>query len=208
MDCERRFDQREWNADSAKLGGYRDRDRDQPRRLQQVGNGDGDCGDGDDPPNDLFRVGGMQSFDDCSQRDIAMQGDGAGDRKFHLCGDVDGKRGNGQWQRIVDCAQLDWIRDRDRDQQRGYEQVRNCDDLGGNANDSANDFFRGCELHGFDGDSQRNSSMHSDCAGDGKFQLDGHVDGERRHDQRQWIVYGAEFGGIGDGDRNQHGRYQ
>lgn len=82
MDGEQWIDQRQRIADRAKFSSYGNGDGDQQRRFEQVRQGIGDGGDGVRPVDDLFRVGGVQSIDDCAQRDVAMQGNGAGDREL------------------------------------------------------------------------------------------------------------------------------
>lgn len=82
---------------------------------------------------------------------------------------MDGERRDDRRQRIVHRAEFDWIGDRDGDQYAGYEQIGNRDDHGGDANDSADDFFSDGELQSFDRGSQRDVTMQRNGAGDGKL---------------------------------------
>lgn len=54
----------------------------------------------------FFGVGGMQSFEGGSRRDLTMQGNGARDRKFQLGGDMDGEQWVDQRERPYDGAKL------------------------------------------------------------------------------------------------------
>ena len=82
MEGQQWVDQRGRTSDRARLGGLGDGDRDQQRRFKQVWNGDGHGGDGAEPADNFFGDGELQSFDNCSRRDVTMQRDGTGDRKL------------------------------------------------------------------------------------------------------------------------------
>jgi len=95
---------------------------------------------------------------------------------------VDGEQWVDQRQRTSDGAKLGGYGDGDRDQQRRFQQVRNGDSDGGDGGDFADDFLCFGELQSFDGGSQCDITMQRNGAGDGKLQLRGEVDCERRHD--------------------------
>lgn len=87
-----------------------------------------------------------------------------------------------QRQRIADGSKLSRYGDSDRDQQRRFQQIGKSYGDGGKADDIANDFFGGSGVQSINDCDKRNHAMYGDSEGNGKFQLDGDVDGERRHD--------------------------
>ena len=158
-------------------------------------------------PRNILRLGHLQSFPDCSQRNIAVHGVGTRYRKLQFRRYLVGQFRDHRCQRSLHRARLGRQRNGDRNQHRRNNQVRFGNCVGDDSLNSSRHYFSWGKLQSFADCSQRNIAVHGVGTRYRKLQFRRYLVSQFRDHRCQRSLHRARLGRQCHGDCDQHRRH-